>query len=198
MRGRAPHLTFDNIAAFDVTLVNIPAGEHFERVMVGKVSARLFSLFGARTQVGRPFSTTEDAPGGNKVAVASDAFWTRRFQRGSAIGRTLQLNGESYTIVGILEPTFDAAIITNLHDTGPDVYVPLPDRSREHGSRRQPLRRRPRSPVGVARRSTVASCRCGRRPQAYRSPTTFARVTARPSRRTRPCSDAAIAARCSS
>ena len=57
--------------------------------------------------------------------MASDAFWTRRFQRGSAIGRTLQLNGESYTIVGILEPTFDAAIITNLHDTGPDVYVPL-------------------------------------------------------------------------
>ena len=117
--------TFDNIAAFDVTLVNIPAGEHFERVMVGKVSASFFPLFGARTQLGRPFSTSEDAPGGTKVAVASDAFWTRRFQRGSAIGRTLQLNGESYTIVGILEPTFDAAIITNLHDTGPDVYVPL-------------------------------------------------------------------------
>src|SRR6476646_7080050 len=44
--------TFDNIAAFDVTLVNIPAGEHFERVMLGKVSASFFPLFGARTQLG--------------------------------------------------------------------------------------------------------------------------------------------------
>jgi putative ABC transport system permease protein len=117
--------TFDSIAAFDIRLINIPAGDRFDRVMVGKVSADFFSLFGARMQAGRAFSAAEDAPGGTRVAVISDAFWAQRFQRGNGIGQALRLNGESYVIVGILQPTFEAGIITNLHDSGPDIYVPL-------------------------------------------------------------------------
>jgi putative ABC transport system permease protein len=115
--------TFDDIAAFGFTLVNIPAGDHFERLTVGEVSAGFFPLFGARAQAGRTFSAAEDTPGADKVAVISDAFWTRRYQRGHALGQTLRLNGQSYAIVGVLQP-FDAAIITNLHDAGPEVYVP--------------------------------------------------------------------------
>jgi putative ABC transport system permease protein len=117
--------TFDDIAAFRFTLTNLAAGDHFERITVGEVSADFFPLFGAGPQAGRTFSAADDTPGGEKVAVISDAFWTHRFQRGTAIGQALRLNGETYTIVGILPSAFHAAIITNLHDAGPDVYVPL-------------------------------------------------------------------------
>jgi putative ABC transport system permease protein len=117
--------TFDDIAAFDFKWVNIPTEDHFERVTVGDVSADFFPLFGARLQAGRTFSAAEDEPNGDRVAVISDAFWARRFQRRNAIGQTLRLKGQSYTIVGVLQSTFEGAIITNDHDTGPDVYLPL-------------------------------------------------------------------------
>src|SRR4051794_28195210 len=99
--------TFDRVAAFDITLANIAAGDHVERVTVGTVSADFFPLFGARTQAGRTFSAAEDGPGGNPVAVIRDAFWARRFQRGNAIGQNLRLNNRSYVVSGILQPTFD-------------------------------------------------------------------------------------------
>jgi putative ABC transport system permease protein len=117
--------TFDDVAAFRFTLTTIGSGDHVERITVGNVSADFFPLFGAGARAGRVFSAAEDRPGGERVAVISDTFWAHRFQRATAIGENLRLNGQLYTIVGILQPTFDAAIITNLHDSGPDVYVPL-------------------------------------------------------------------------
>jgi putative ABC transport system permease protein len=117
--------TFQYVAAFGFPSMNLDEGDRFEEVIVGEVSADSFSLFGAHMQLGRTFSPAEERPGGSSVAVISDALWARRFQRGDAIGRTLQLNRTSYVIVGVLQRDFDTATLTSAEFAGPDLWVPL-------------------------------------------------------------------------
>src|SRR6185503_16678342 len=78
-----------------------------ERLQGYQVSANLFSVLGVNAQWGRTFSPEEDQLGPNKVVVLSNDFWQRRFagDRG-VVGSTLTLNGDSYTVVGIMPPDF--------------------------------------------------------------------------------------------
>jgi predicted permease len=117
--------TFVSIAAFRFPDMTLAAGDRLESVFAGEVTSEFFQLFGARTQVGRTFTYAEGHPGAPRVVVISDGLWTRRFQRGSAIGQTLQLDGRSYVVVGVLQPGFDTATLTSAEFPGPDVWVPL-------------------------------------------------------------------------
>ncbi|HLJ91006.1 MAG TPA: ABC transporter permease [Candidatus Angelobacter sp.] len=73
---------------------------------------------------GRPIVPTDDSGAGmGPVAVISDAFWTRSFGRSpEAIGKMIQLNLASITIVGINPPGFTGA--TSVQET-PDVFLPF-------------------------------------------------------------------------
>ncbi|HEU4630709.1 MAG TPA: ABC transporter permease [Gemmatimonadaceae bacterium] len=72
-----------------------------------RVSADFFRVLGVRPALGRAFAPEETAPGGRKVAVLSDAFWRRRFGADSAVvGRTLRLDADVVTIVGVMPPHF--------------------------------------------------------------------------------------------
>jgi putative ABC transport system permease protein len=74
-----------------------------------KVSGNYFKLFGAIPILGRAFSQMEDRPGGANVAVISHNLWQRRFNSDPAIvGEAITLEGISYTVVGVLPPTFHA------------------------------------------------------------------------------------------
>jgi hypothetical protein len=74
-----------------------------ERVPLGLASGNLFDLLGVRPGLGRVFTERDDQVGAERVAVISDAFWRRRFaDDSSVIGKTLMLDGMSYTIVGVL------------------------------------------------------------------------------------------------
>ena len=71
------------------------------------VSANLFSLLGVNTAQGRTFVPSEEQSGRNRVAILSDALWRERFAASpSAIGNTVHLNGEVYTIVGVMPADF--------------------------------------------------------------------------------------------
>jgi putative ABC transport system permease protein len=105
--------------------MTLAAGDRFESVFAGEVTPEFFQLFGARARAGRTFTTAEGRPGATKVVVISDRLWNRRFQRANAIGRTLELDGRSYVVVGILQPDFDTATLTSAEFAGPDVWVPL-------------------------------------------------------------------------
>jgi putative ABC transport system permease protein len=117
--------TFASVAAFRFPDMILAAGDRFESVFAGEVTPEFFTLFGARAQVGRTFTDVERRPGGPQVVVISDRLWARRFQRGNAVGQTLQLDGRSYVIVGILQSGFDSATLTSAEFSGPDVWVPL-------------------------------------------------------------------------
>jgi hypothetical protein len=77
-------------------------------VEVGLVSGTYFSTLGANAVIGRTFTPDDDrVPGGHAVTVISYRYWERRFGLApDVVGRTLTLNGTTYTILGVTAPGF--------------------------------------------------------------------------------------------
>ena len=76
------------------------------RIGLTRVGAQFFTLLEVQPEVGRFFTTGEDVQGAPKVAVLSDVAWRRYFAADrSVVGRTISLDGEPYTVVGIAGPT---------------------------------------------------------------------------------------------
>ena len=90
-------------------IVNGPGGGlDAGTVGVGLVSGTYFSTMGANAFIGRTLTPDDDrVPGGHPVAVISYRYWERRFGREpGVVGRTLTLNGTTYTILGVTTPGF--------------------------------------------------------------------------------------------
>ena len=78
-------------------------GSEPRSVRVAYVSAPYFDVFGTRAALGRTFARNEDQRGKEKVAVLSHRLWLNLFGADRAIvGRTILLNGEAYTVIGVL------------------------------------------------------------------------------------------------
>jgi putative ABC transport system permease protein len=87
------------------------------------VSAGFFEIVRDRPALGRVFRQEEDTPGGKYVVILSDRFWRTEFGGNpDVIGRTVKLNAEAYTIVGVMPATASVASWTALAS---DVWVPL-------------------------------------------------------------------------
>ena len=87
------------------------------------VSAGFFEIVRTRPSLGRTFRPEEDTPGGKHVVILSDAFWKAELGgAGDAIGRTLTLNDEAYTIIGIMPAS---ASVASWRGMASDVWVPL-------------------------------------------------------------------------
>ena len=93
-----------------------------EALVAGAVGAGFFEVIRVNAAQGRVFLPDEDSPGRGHVAVVSDGFWKRRLGGGEAVGRTLTLDGEPYTIVGVLPPRFSIAA---WGAASRDILVPL-------------------------------------------------------------------------
>jgi predicted permease len=71
------------------------------------VSANYFSVMRVGPALGRVFGPGDDLPKARPVAVISYAYWERRFHRDpAAVGRTVDLNGTPFTIIGVTPPEF--------------------------------------------------------------------------------------------
>jgi predicted permease len=97
---------------------------HAEVVTAELVSGNFFQGVGVRTALGRPIEPADDAvPGSGAVAVISDSFWQRRFDRSpSVIGKTIDVNLAPVTIIGVAPRGFSGA--SHVH-TPQDVFLPL-------------------------------------------------------------------------
>jgi predicted permease len=103
MHWRAQTSVLQDVSAFNTGVMNYTGGSFPEQLRSSRVSADFFRLMGAQIASGRTFSAEEDLPGGPKVAVLSYDLWRTRFNGDpEAPGRTIALNGEPYTIVGVL------------------------------------------------------------------------------------------------
>src|ERR1700683_5395340 len=77
------------------------------RLNVRMASAGLFSMLGINAQIGRTFLPEEDRAGGTPVALISYGLWQRRFGGATdIIGKTVNLDLQPYTVVGILPNGF--------------------------------------------------------------------------------------------
>jgi macrolide transport system ATP-binding/permease protein len=88
------------------------------------VTANYFSGLEIAAERGRTFLPDEDrTPGGNPVMVISHALWQRRFEgAASAIGRVIQINGVSYTVLGVAAKNFTSAAVD---DPVTDFWAPI-------------------------------------------------------------------------
>jgi putative ABC transport system permease protein len=100
---------FDSVAAYDFggPGINVTGGERPEQLQGIRVSADFFRVFGAPVILGRAFTAEEDRPGGPAVALISNGLWRSRFGGDPAvIGRTMDLAGEPFEIIGVLGKNF--------------------------------------------------------------------------------------------
>ena len=85
-------------------LSGIP-GREAERVSCNSVTRNFFDVIGVPAEIGRTFSEDEDKVGGPPVVVISDRLWQRAFNRDpGAIGRSINLHDQSYTVIGVMPP----------------------------------------------------------------------------------------------
>jgi predicted permease len=82
-----------------------------ERVFAPSASANFFSLLGVEPFLGRTFQPGEDKQGAPRVTVLTYGLWQRRFGGDpNIVGQALTINGESYTVVGVLPSSFQFAL----------------------------------------------------------------------------------------
>lgn len=111
---RTQQQSFEYLAAFrnrDLTLTGV--GDAV-RLRGAVTTSDLFPLLGVSPALGRTF-TPEEERAGNHAVVLSDVLWRRRFNADrNVVGRTIALNGQSYTVIGVMPPSF-------VFPYGPDV-----------------------------------------------------------------------------
>ena len=89
-----------------------------------KFSPNYFSLLGVKPQLGRLFLPEEDQLGKSKVVVISHSLWQQRFGGDAAtVGKTIKLDDEVYTIIGVLRPDFRQFEMTADYSSG--LWTPL-------------------------------------------------------------------------
>jgi len=120
------------LVAFTDTNFNLTGGDQPERVAGLRVSANLFSLLGVNPARGRWFASGEDKPGAGHVLILSYGLWQGSFGGNSnLVNQTAQLNGQSYTVVGVMPPTFkfppafSATTTSEELISNADLWVPL-------------------------------------------------------------------------
>jgi predicted permease len=127
---RDQNRVFEGMAALADQSFNLTGVGEPERIEGKRVSASLFTLLGVEPQLGRAFLPEEDAPGGNRVVILSHGLWQRRFGSDmKIIGQPLTLNGESFTVVGVMPPDFQ------FPSREAELWVPLALSSKEAASR---------------------------------------------------------------
>ena len=115
--------SFERLAAAQAWGATLGGGDRPERIAGIQVSADMFDLLGVPAAHGRTFVAGEDEPGRERVVVLSHGLWQRRFSGDPAVvGRSIDLDGEPYVVVGVMPPPFRFA---PFWQTRAEMWVPL-------------------------------------------------------------------------
>ena len=125
--------SFDAMSALTFHNFDLTAPGSSEHLIGMKASSGLLKTLGVEPTLGRNFQTPEDQPNASNVALISDQLWRERFASDPRVaGRSVDLDGKSFTVIGVLPPDFhflaDADVITPLRPNLPTIYT---DRSVE-------------------------------------------------------------------
>jgi predicted permease len=114
---------FSGVIARGGTQMNVSYGDQTERVRGELVSGNFYEVLGVRPWIGRLFTQDDDrTPRAHPVAVLSYTFWESRFNKDpNLIGKTILINEQPVTVLGVTPPGFYGVDLSN----NPDVRVPL-------------------------------------------------------------------------
>jgi putative ABC transport system permease protein len=102
---------FEGLAAYTGGGAILSGSGEPEPLAAPSASANFFSVLGVEPALGRTFQPGEDKPGAPRVTVLTYALWQRRFGGDPAVlNKALTLNGESYTVIGVLPAKFQFAL----------------------------------------------------------------------------------------
>jgi putative ABC transport system permease protein len=100
--------SYERIAAFNFADFNLTGGEMPERISGAVVTPSLFAVLGVAPVKGRVFNDSEFGEGNDNVVMISERLWRRRFNSDSQlVGSQVSVNGNSYTVVGIMPAKFE-------------------------------------------------------------------------------------------
>jgi predicted permease len=112
--------TFSSMAIYRHEDYNLTGTDRSLRVNGLMISAAFLSTLGVRPALGRDFGASDDRLGAAPVVLLSDGFWHRRYGGDpGVIGKSMQLDGSVYTVVGILPAEF------RFYGVERDVFVPI-------------------------------------------------------------------------
>ena len=115
--------SFEGLTASMMVFASLGRGVDAERVIAELVVGNYFETLGVGAQLGRMLLPSDDvSPGQHPVAVISDSLWRRSYAADPAVlGKTIYLNGQPLTIVGVADRDFNGTIVS----MGMDVFAPL-------------------------------------------------------------------------
>lgn len=112
--------SFSSIALYHNEDYNFTGAGEAERVSGYMTSADFFETLGVKPVLGRAFRVDDDQVGAAPVAILGGGFWKQRFGASpDIIGKSIELNGTSYTIVGVVPSSF------TFYGQDRDVYTPI-------------------------------------------------------------------------
>jgi predicted permease len=118
---RARRDLFRSITAHSFGLSGLKEGDRTRRVFVDIVPANYFETFGVTLPLGRAFTAQEERPGADiPVVIVSHALWTRLGHPADIIGRDLQVNLRTFTVVGVAPEGFGGSMVL----VTPELWVP--------------------------------------------------------------------------
>src|SRR5215470_6474820 len=110
---------FENFATYSFAEFNLSLAGNAEPVRGCRVSSNFFDTLGAVPAFGRGFSSVNEQPGSDDIAVLSHGLWQRQFAGDPAVlGKTFRLNRRTYTVVGVMPPQF-------AYPAGIQIWLPL-------------------------------------------------------------------------
>jgi MacB-like protein len=99
--------SFEAMAAYGGRALTLTGAGEPQMVLAGRVGQDFFRIARGRPALGRVFLAGEHTPGSSHVVILSDAFWKKNLGAApDAVGRTLNLDGDTYTIVGVMPARF--------------------------------------------------------------------------------------------
>jgi predicted permease len=97
-----------------------------EQIQSALISLDFFDTLGVPPLMGRTLSAKDDAPGAPRIAVVSESFWRNHLgSDANVIGRTLQLSGNTFEIVGVMPKSFWLPTGSGQYSGGPEIFVPM-------------------------------------------------------------------------
>lgn len=122
---KTQNTVFSEVAAYRTLTFNLINNNEPERIGGARVSSALFRLLGTQPLLGRALLEEEDQSGSNRVAVLSQRLWHRRFNSDpSIIGKQIALDGESYTVVGVMPQQFQFPLSEPYDAERAEIWIP--------------------------------------------------------------------------
>jgi predicted permease len=111
--------SIDAMVIADEDSIPLGAGGHPLQVEVVRSTPGLFRVLDAAPELGRAFTAEEDQPGHERVVVLMHDLWQRQFSSDPAIlGKTITLNGYTYTVIGVMPRGFHLPDMQAAYATG--------------------------------------------------------------------------------